>query len=64
MSTGEILWLDNIVLKEVTNVGTDGVLIMSTKGGATQSWASQESGIDLNDIATFEVQRATRNHSL
>ena len=64
MTTNEIIWLDNIVLKEVTNVGEDGVLIMSTKGGSTQSWALQESGIDLNDIDRFEVQRATRHHSM
>lgn len=56
--------IDAVSVKEVTHVGEDGVLIMSTKGGATQSWALQESGIDLNDIASFEVQRATRHHSM
>ena len=48
-------YIDTLSLKEVTKVGTDGVLIMSTKGGSTQSWALQESGIDLNDIDSFEV---------
>ncbi|GAG70781.1 unnamed protein product, partial [marine sediment metagenome] len=47
--------ISNISVKEVTHVGEDGVLIMSTKGGTTQSWALQESGIDLNDIDSFEV---------
>jgi len=51
----DIIWLDNLVLEEVTNVGADGVLIMSTKGGTTQSWADLETGIDLNDITYFEV---------
>lgn len=48
----------NFDVSEVTNVGTDGILIMSTKGGSTQSWTQQESGIDLNDIDSFEVVKS------
>ncbi len=47
--------IKDILAEPVTHVGEDGVLIMSTKGGATQSWTLQEAGIDLNAIDSFEV---------
>jgi hypothetical protein len=47
---------DNISLKEVLDVGTDGVHIVSTDGGATRNWTSIESGFDYNDDTyTLEV---------
>lgn len=52
--------IDDFSCKEVTHVGTDGALIMSTKGGTTQNWASIESGFDYNDSSgyTFDIYRA------
>ena len=57
MAAGEIIWLDNLILKEVTDVGIDGVHIMSTKGGSTQSWAGISASFNYNASAyTFEVR--------
>ncbi len=50
-------YLDNISIKEVTHVGTDGVHIVSTKDGSTRNWAGIDGSFDYNDSAyTFEVR--------
>lgn len=59
----DVFYICNVIVDEVTHVGADGVLIMSTKGGATQSWALQEAGIDLNDIDSFEVLKTDFQHT-
>lgn len=55
MKAGEDIWLDNLVLKEVTHVGADGVHIVSTSGGVTRNWTSIDSGFDANNIASVYV---------
>ncbi len=55
LGAGEIIWFDNLVLKEVTDVGTDGVHIVSALGGATRNWTSIDSGFDPNDVASVTV---------
>jgi len=55
MEAGEIIWLDNLVFKPVTDLPVTGVTIVSTLGGATQSWTGQESGFLPNAISTVEV---------
>jgi len=46
---------DDASLKEVTNVGTDGVLLYSEATLDTQSLAYAEAGINYNAINSFEV---------
>jgi hypothetical protein len=51
--------IDNLSVKEVLDVGTTGVHIVSTDGGSTRNWTSIESGFDYNDDSyTFEVKGA------
>ncbi len=58
MGAGEDIWFDNIVLTEVTHVGTDAVHIVSTRDGGTRNWAGIEATFDYNDSAyTFEVRK-------
>jgi hypothetical protein len=58
LGASNVVYIDNLTLKEVTAVGADGVLIMSAKGGSTQSWTQQESGFDPNDVTSFNVVRS------
>ncbi len=55
---GGIAYFDDVSVKEVTDVGADGVHIVSALNGSTQNWASVESGLDYNDTYTFEVLAA------
>ncbi len=58
MGAGEDIWFDNIVLTEVTHVGTDAVHIVSTRNGSTRNWAGIGAGFGYNDSAyTFEVRK-------
>lgn len=56
MEAGEIIWLDNLVFKPVTDLPVTGVTIVSTLGGATQSWTGQESGFNPNSLSLIEVR--------
>ena len=59
MSAGEIIWFDNIVLQEVTHVGTDAVHIVSTRNGSTRNWAGIEAGFNYNSASyTFSVLKS------
>lgn len=50
--------IDNFSIKEVTDVGTDGVHILSTKNGATRNWAGIDASFNYNDSSyTFEVRK-------
>ncbi|MBU0569892.1 hypothetical protein KKB40_03865, partial [Patescibacteria group bacterium] len=52
------VYFDDVSVKEVTHIGTDGVHIMSTKGGSTQNWAGISADFDYNDSAyTFEIRK-------
>ncbi len=55
MTAGEILWLDNLSIEEVTHVGEDGVHIVSASGGATRNWTSIDTGFNPNDPAHVTV---------
>lgn len=45
-----------VCANQVTDVGTDGVHLISTYNGSTRNWVDIESGFDYNDSAyTFEV---------
>jgi hypothetical protein len=49
--------VDNISLKEVIHVGTDGIHVVSTDGGAIRNWTSIEQNFRFNDDSyTFEVK--------
>lgn len=53
------IWIDNLVLYEVTHVGAAGVHIVSANGGATRNWASIDAGFIYNDYGyAFEVLAA------
>lgn len=45
--------LDNILLKQVTDISTNGVHLHSTRGGTNRNVASIDSGFDLNDSSGF-----------
>lgn len=50
--------IDNISVKEVTDVGIDGVHIVSASSGITRNWASIEAGFDYNDTGgyTYKIE--------
>ncbi len=55
---GATTLFDEVGIKEVTDVGVDGVHIVSAKNGGTRTWAGIESGFNYNDSAyTFEVRK-------
>jgi len=54
-TAGEYNLFDKISVKEVTNVGTDGVLLYSEATLDTQSLKYAQAGIDYNLINSFEV---------
>ncbi len=55
---GDTVYFDNVSVKEVTDTATDGVKIMSTKGGSTQSWAGISASFNYNASSyTFEVRK-------
>ena len=49
----------NFTAKKVTDVGTDGVHIVSAQGGSTHNWTLIDSGFDPNDIASVTVFDST-----
>ena len=52
-----VAYFDDVSVKEVTDVGVDGIHIVSAKDGSTRNWAQIEAGFDYNDDAyTFEVR--------
>ena len=55
VNNGDITYYDAIVVKEVTDVATTGVDIVSTNGGSTQNWAYKDSAFDPNDVATVQI---------
>ncbi|MFH1898610.1 MAG: hypothetical protein ABH886_10355, partial [Candidatus Desantisbacteria bacterium] len=57
-SDGEITIWDNVSVKEVTSLGTNGCHIVSTKNGATQNWVYKDASFDYNDSSgyTFEIR--------
>ena len=55
-TTGGVAYFDDVSAKEVTDVGADGIHIVSAKDGSTRNWTDIEAGFDYNDSAyTFEV---------
>lgn len=55
-SNGQYSNIDDVLVEEVTHVGTTGVHIVSTLNGSTRNWASIESGFNYNDTSyTFDV---------
>ncbi len=60
-SAAGTVYLDDVSLKEVTDVGTDGVHIVSERNGTTRNWTYIDASFDYDDSAyTFEVLRC--NH--
>jgi len=58
VNTTDIIYYDDVSLKEVTDVGTDGVHIVSEYSSPVRDWISIEAGFDYNDSAyTFYVCR-------
>jgi hypothetical protein len=55
--------LDNVSYKRILTPSATGVTIVSTRGGSTQSWASQESGFNYNDASgyTYVIRRISYN---
>jgi hypothetical protein len=48
IGSGDVCRVDDVTVKEVTDVGSDGVHIVNAKGGATQNWETINSGFDYN----------------
>ncbi len=57
--TGKSARFDDVFERYITAPSATGVTIVSTRGGSTQSWASQESGFNYNDASgyTYTVYR-------
>ena len=51
MGAGEIAYCDDISIKPVAHLGTDGVTIVSAFDGSTFNWAGMDVGFDPNDVA-------------
>lgn len=51
-----IAYFDDVSIKEVLHVGTDGVHLVSTRDGSTRNWAGIDGSFAYNDSAyTFQV---------
>jgi len=55
---GDVVF-DNFSIKQILTPSATGVTIVSTRGGTTQSWASQDAGFNYNDVHgyTYTVYR-------
>jgi len=58
MGAGEIIWLDSLVLTEVTAADAQAVTIYKERGLATEGWLEIEAGFDYNSITAFDVYNA------
>lgn len=54
-SNGDICWADDITLKQITDISTNGVHLHSTRGGTDRNVASIDSAFDLNNSYTFKI---------
>lgn len=51
--TGNITYYDDASIKQVLTPSSTGVTIVSTPGGTTYSWTSEESGFNRNDSSGY-----------
>ncbi len=57
MGSGEIIWLDNLVLKNVTDPPSTGARIVSTKGGSTREFYYKNASFNPNSAGgvTYKI---------
>lgn len=63
LGNGEILWIDDLVIKKVTSFGTDGVKLANTVAGGTQNVTGTGAG-DPNDPSTLEIYKVLGANNL
>jgi len=50
--------ISNISFKEAADCAATGVHVTTTPGGATEGWATVETGFDYNDITDIEIRKS------